>query len=78
MGVRARFDSKCGRSVGVGGYPAAAAWFRSWAQKIAELNLRFCEQQQGPLKSLNQSRGGMCICRKSGTGLGVSQEGFGP
>ena len=28
--------------------------------------------------SLNQSQGGMCICRKSGTGLGVSQEGFGP
>ena len=27
---------------------------------------------------LNQSQGGMCICRKSGTGLGVSQEGFGP
>ena len=27
---------------------------------------------------LNQSRGGMCICRKSGVGLGVSQEGFGP
>ena len=52
MGVRARFDSKCGRSVGVGGYPAPAAWFRFWAQKIAELNLRFCEQQQGPLKSL--------------------------
>ena len=29
-------------------------------------------------KILNQSQGGMCICRKSGTGLGVSQEGFGP
>ena len=28
--------------------------------------------------TLNQSQGGMCICRKSGTGLGVSQEGFGP
>ena len=27
---------------------------------------------------LNQSQGGMCICRKSGTGLGISQEGFGP
>ena len=27
---------------------------------------------------LNQSQGGMCICRKSGIGLGVSQEGFGP
>ena len=30
------------------------------------------------LGALNQSQGGMCICRKSGTGLGVSQEGFGP
>ena len=30
------------------------------------------------LRHLNQSRGGMCICRKSGVGLGVSQEGFGP
>ena len=29
-------------------------------------------------ETLNQSQGGMCICRKSGTGLGVSQEGFGP
>ena len=28
--------------------------------------------------TLNQSQGGMCICRKSGVGLGVSQEGFGP
>ena len=37
---------------GLGGYPAPAAWFRSWAQKIAELNLSFCEQQPGPLKSL--------------------------
>ena len=32
----------------------------------------------GPWLHLNQSQGGMCICRKSGTGLGVSQEGFGP
>ena len=32
----------------------------------------------GPEQVLNQSQGGMCICRKSGTGLGVSQEGFGP
>ena len=32
----------------------------------------------GNTKRLNQSQGGMCICRKSGTGLGVSQEGFGP
>ena len=30
------------------------------------------------IEALNQSQGGMCICRKSGTGLGVSQEGFGP
>ena len=34
----------------------------------------FCERYS----NLNQSQGGMCICRKSGTGLGVSQEGFGP
>ena len=30
------------------------------------------------MAALNQSQGGMCICRKSGNGLGVSQEGFGP
>ena len=29
-------------------------------------------------RKLNQSQGGMCICRKSGIRLGVSQEGFGP
>ena len=37
---------------GLEGYPAPSAWFRSWAQKIAELNLRFREQQRGPLQSL--------------------------
>ena len=34
--------------------------------------------KHGIPRYLNQSQGGMCICRKSGVGLGVSQEGFGP
>ena len=36
------------------------------------------EEAPDNIPDLNQSQGGMCICRKSGTGLGVSQEGFGP
>ena len=42
----------------------------------ANLSTRAMSGRQGEV--LNQSQGGMCICRKSGTGLGVSQEGFGP
>ena len=30
------------------------------------------------LAALNQSQGGMCICRTLGIGLGGSQEGLGP
>ena len=37
-----------------------------------------CRRNDELREALNQSQGGMCICRKSGTGLGVSQEGFGP
>ena len=44
-------------------------------QEIPEQSTRLAGFQTG---HLNQSQGGMCICRKSGTGLGVSQEGFGP
>ena len=41
-------------------------------------DFRLFEMRTAPFTFLNQSQGGMCICRKSGVGLGVSQEGFGP
>ena len=68
--------------------PAAADFVRHWFshEHISPLNptdnhlaiLSPYLDIPGTTPNLNQSQGGMCICRKSGTGLGVSQEGFGP
>ena len=47
---------------------------------IPQSGLRSGRDQQlaGPSKILNQSQGGMCICRVLGIGAGVSRECFGP
>ena len=41
---------------------------------------QFCgtPEQPDPQTRLNQSQGGMCICRVLGIGAGVSRECFGP
>ena len=43
-----------------------------------ERHVSYQDEPLSAFQDLNQSQGWMCICRKSGTGLGVSQEGFGP
>ncbi len=40
--------------------------------------LAYRSYKRGDATALNQSQGGMCICRVLGIGAGVSRECFGP
>ena len=68
-------------------YCDAAFWSMVWksrVEKLAELDgQRWPENQAAEDATarrliLNQSQGGMCICRVLGIGAGVSRECFGP